>query len=242
MKPIDAYNILQIYLISENGNIKNSKTNRFLHPVIDHNGYLQIKLYDKDSKRKSYLIHRLVAMTFLKNENSSILTVDHIDGNKLNNNVDNLRWVTMLDNINLSKKSLYKHSTKSTTLDLVNSVIKELENGTSIKEICIKYECSKSFVCRIKQKKRWKNLTNTRHFIKSSLTTYTPTQIKDICYYIINGKRNNEISKIIFGEISKTYCNTISNIRCGKSHNDFMKFVINNNYKPSTTISQESTQ
>ena len=57
-----------------------------------------------------------------------------------------------------------------------------------------------------------------------------------------NGKRNNEISKIIFGEISKTYCNTISNIRCGKSHNDFMKFVINNNYKPSTTISQESTQ
>ena len=50
-----------------------------------------------DNKEQYWLIHRLVATLFIPNPNNKP-QVDHIDGNKENNNVNNLRWVTNLEN------------------------------------------------------------------------------------------------------------------------------------------------
>lgn len=50
----------------------------------------------KDGEHKDYLVARLVAITFLGESN---LTVNHIDGNRFNNNVDNLEWISLADNI-----------------------------------------------------------------------------------------------------------------------------------------------
>ena len=49
-------------------------------------------------KGKNYLVHRIVAETFLCNKNK-LLEVNHIDGNKKNNSVTNLEWVTRSQNI-----------------------------------------------------------------------------------------------------------------------------------------------
>lgn len=72
-------------------------------------GYYQTVLY-KEGKKKNALVHRIVAEAFLPNiENKR--TVNHIDGNKLNNNVNNLEWATYseqlihLNNV-LGKKSV----------------------------------------------------------------------------------------------------------------------------------------
>ena len=82
------------YLIDFNGNIFGK--NGFLKAQLDGNGYTFVALY-KDKKRNTKKVHRLVAQTFLENPNN-FPAVDHIDRNKANNHVDNLRWVTTQKN------------------------------------------------------------------------------------------------------------------------------------------------
>jgi len=78
---------LRLYLISINGSIYSNITNKFIEPII-YNGYQIIYL-----ENRRYLVHNLMAETFLS-DNKNILMDDvvHIDGNKLNNHKDNLRW------------------------------------------------------------------------------------------------------------------------------------------------------
>jgi hypothetical protein len=59
-------------------------------------GYLQVGLC-KDNKVWNAKIHRLVALTFILTSDSN-KQVNHIDGNKQNNNVDNLEWITAKEN------------------------------------------------------------------------------------------------------------------------------------------------
>ena len=62
-----------------------------LTQTMNNSGYYKVRLYEK-----WHYVHRLVAMTFLDNEKKQ---VNHIDGNKLNNNANNLQWVTQSQNM-----------------------------------------------------------------------------------------------------------------------------------------------
>lgn len=71
---------------------------KILHLNCNTSGYLEVHLC-KQSKGKMIGVHRLVAQSFIDNVDN-LPEVDHIDGDKTNNNVTNLRWVTHLDNCN----------------------------------------------------------------------------------------------------------------------------------------------
>lgn len=93
MKKIQNYDN---YLIDENGNVYNEITKKYLKGSIGENGYLYYRL-SKNGKKKMFYAHRLVAEAFIPNM-SNLPVVNHIDNNKLNNNVTNLEWVSYSEN------------------------------------------------------------------------------------------------------------------------------------------------
>ena len=81
---------------------------KILKLQIDKKGYEVVKI-----ERKTYKIHRLVALAFIENPNN-LPQVNHIDGNKTNNNIQNLEWVTNSENqLHAYKNGLSVHSEKS---------------------------------------------------------------------------------------------------------------------------------
>lgn len=77
--------------VRKNGRVDNRK-GRVLKQKLNRYGYYEITLSSGEI-RKTCLVHRLVAKAFIENHNGKP-TVNHIDGNKRNNSVDNLEWAT----------------------------------------------------------------------------------------------------------------------------------------------------
>ena len=103
-KDIEGYECK--YQISNAGKVRSlinnknqvRKTPLILKPYLDDDGYEIIRLF-KNSKSKTFKVHRLVAKHFLNNyENKP--SVDHIDTDRRNNNYKNLKWVTNKENSN----------------------------------------------------------------------------------------------------------------------------------------------
>ena len=85
------------YSINENGEVKSIYVSKMLKPRTAGRGYFCYQLRNENGVKNEY-IHRLVAKTFIPNPNN-LPQVDHIDGNRANNNVSNLRWVNNYDNM-----------------------------------------------------------------------------------------------------------------------------------------------
>lgn len=90
------------YLVSTNGEVKHTNSKKILKPRKNKQGYLYVDLSLGHRKLvKSVLVHRLIAETFIPNPDNKP-QVNHKDGNKQNNCVNNLEWVTNQENINHS--------------------------------------------------------------------------------------------------------------------------------------------
>ena len=94
------------YSVSSFGRVRNDKTDTFKTVQIDKDGYFLVELYHK-KRRRHVGIHRLVAETFIENADKKPC-VNHIDGNKQNNYVSNLEWVTVKENNWHCRKTLKK--------------------------------------------------------------------------------------------------------------------------------------
>ena len=85
------------YTIDETGNVFSIRKNKYLKQTINRNDYCKVTL-QKDKYRKMFSVHRLVAQAYLKNY-SNTLQVNHINGIKIDNRVENLEMVTAKENM-----------------------------------------------------------------------------------------------------------------------------------------------
>lgn len=96
------------YIVDSDGYVLSKRNNKPLKPSINHKGYAIINIM-VNGKRKGLAVHTAIARTFLSEQYKDGLQVNHKDGNKLNNNINNLEWTTGSENMRHSVDVLGNH-------------------------------------------------------------------------------------------------------------------------------------
>ena len=114
-KPIPNY---PNYSATQSGKIFSHKTKKYIRGQINNEGYIRLGLYG-DNGEKKFLIHRLIAQTFIPNPENKP-QVNHIDNNKSNNCVNNIEWISNQENRNHALRQY-----KTTSIILKNYSLKD---------------------------------------------------------------------------------------------------------------------
>jgi hypothetical protein len=168
MKPIHGF---KDYLIDESGNIYRPEREVFINRATDphsrkrkakqvklnkkRTGYIEVVLCD-GHKRFYRLVHRLVAETFIPNPEGK-REVNHKDGDKTNNHVSNLEWVTPKENIKhyLDNNTPIRYRGSKLNRDQAMAIKYSEEDVGVLSE---RYGVLRSTITRIKSGNRWKNV------------------------------------------------------------------------------------
>ena len=215
------------YKADIDGNIwsyKNKKKPFILKPMINKFGYLVVNLHI-DKKQKQFRINRLVAGTFIPNPNN-YPQVNHKDGDKTNNHVWNLEWVTAKENTNHAIKTGLRvnsgeefHSSKLSNKD-VHKICKLLEENklkaTEIPEL-IGPHCTIKMVQNILYNNTWpiisKNYDLSKHTIEENhgKSKLTKEKVHEICKLLETTTLSYQKISDIVGGCTKHDVNHIKN-------------------------------
>jgi hypothetical protein len=137
--PVTGYETL--YLVSNAGNVKSLVTNKILSACGSR--YAQVVL-SNNGKKKNFLVHRLVAMAFIDNPNN-YETINHKNGNRKDNRVNNLEWVTVSQNVTHAyRNNLNKKFKKVVREDgVVYDSMREAARSNNVSFMCLWRVCNK---------------------------------------------------------------------------------------------------
>lgn len=155
------------HAVSNNGTVIHIRRREVIKSSLNHKGYPHVCLENKKTKT----VHRIVAETFIPNPENKP-QVNHIDGNKQNNNVDNLEWVTNKENaIHAVRIGLRTESDKKISLAMSGSKnhraklteaeakqIKDLCETNTNKQIAELFPVGPTIVSMIRHNKIWKHI------------------------------------------------------------------------------------
>ena len=175
-KDIEGY--VGLYQVSNLGRVKglerydsrgHLRTERVLKPTNDWDGYLRVNLY-KNRVQVNKTIHRLVAEAFIPNPENKP-TVNHIDENKTNNNVNNLEWATMKEqNSHGTRLERFSKSNSNPiiAIDIANGEYNEYNSG---KECAIQLGLNHGHISSVLKGKRRQTGGYVFKYLDKSLDT-----------------------------------------------------------------------
>ena len=146
------------YEISDRGDVRNTRTNKILGRRIDKDGYRQVQLYESGVGH-NHKVHRLVAEAFIGRDPERD-QVNHLNGDKEDNRVENLQWCTRSENTRHAYKDLSFRANITpaikahTKLDecKIRDIIRLRDEGLSVKEIANLYNVSIHSIYRVSKK------------------------------------------------------------------------------------------
>lgn len=162
-----------IYEVSDNGNIRSvdrfvpNRKNKFnkgnnLKLKISNFGYARVGLCDGYSQKFRF-VHRLVAFAFIPNPDNKPY-INHIDGNKLNNCIENLEWVTAKENKDhASKNGFVANGIRNTNCALTENQVRDIRDKYKKRiypstRLSKEYSVSHSTILNIVKNKTWDHL------------------------------------------------------------------------------------
>lgn len=219
---------LKGYKISTYGQIMKKDGSGLKSQNLSENGYYRVCLHYK-GKVLNFSVHRLVALTFIplpekfirKKLTAANLVVNHKDGKKTNNRVDNLEWVTVKGNMDHAKEHglLGYMGENSHLAKMTNSTAekccKMLAKGKSFNEIAEKLGISRKTVIHIKYGETWTHISKKYTFPKNDQpkpNSIDPEVIHAICKMLDEGGHSDPEIAGQFG-VTREY---VRDIRLGK--------------------------
>lgn len=162
IKPFDG-----LYAVSNTGLIKNNKTGKVLKQTINKTGYycVAVKPCGRQGKGKCFRVHREVALAFLDKLDGKEF-INHKDGNKLNNHIENLEWCTRQENIDHAYSNGLMHPAKGEkiassrlTEQLVKIIRNEYKNGNvTLRDLSVKYNIPHNTLSNAINRVSWKHV------------------------------------------------------------------------------------
>lgn len=231
-------NIETDYDINELGEIYSHKTNKILTGTIYNTGYKMVRL-TIEGKKKGYAIHRLVAQTFIPNPDN-LPVVNHKDGNKLNNHMNNLEWVSQ------SKNRQHAIQTKVSKLAAgKREKIKDINENDWIRYKDTTYLVSiDGEVYNEKTKILLKQTPNNSGYIRYTLRI-NGKNISKLAHILVMetwGKQKLASNQVINHKDGNKINNNLKNLEvCSKSENALHScYILKNNVKPVIRIINEN--
>lgn len=159
LEPIDGVLRADIgnYIVYSDGRVWGKYRNRFMKPSVGARGYLRTVI-----NGKSKTIHRLIAETFIPNP-ENLHSVDHINNNKTDNRVENLRWCTTQENLRWAwEDELVPIGKDHGRCKLKESEVIEIyenSNRLSQKDLAEQFGVSRVNISTIQSGKTWAHIT-----------------------------------------------------------------------------------
>lgn len=181
------------YYINIYGSIYDKKYNKIIYGHINK-GYLRVTFMTYENKQKSYYIHVLMLCTY-DVDNRDSMTVNHENGDKLNNTLENLKWMTHRDNMKHAIRTGLISNKQSLTESDVHNICKLLQEGVSRKNVSSMTGFNIRTIEGICSGYNWKDIS-TQYIIPKRNTVYKSTDIEtihEICDLISKGATNKEV-------------------------------------------------